>query len=68
MRYREDFRCSAQDGVKPMTWTERVDGGRIGGGVADRILSAAPCRRHQGARPLGGGGRGTEKCAAPAIR
>ena len=40
MRYREDFRCSAQDGVKPMTWTERVDGGRIGGGVADRILSA----------------------------
>jgi hypothetical protein len=40
MRYREDFRVSAQDGVKPMALTERVDGGRIGGGVADRILSA----------------------------
>ncbi|TIO10686.1 DUF6456 domain-containing protein [Mesorhizobium sp.] len=40
MRYREDFRVSAQDGVKPMALTERVDGGRIGGGIADRILSA----------------------------
>src|ERR1700754_3219652 len=40
MRYREDFRASAQDGVKPMTWTERVDGGRLDGGIADRILSA----------------------------
>ncbi|RVB77476.1 MULTISPECIES: DUF6456 domain-containing protein [unclassified Mesorhizobium] len=40
MRYREDFRVSAQDGVKPTALTERVDGGRIGGGVADRILSA----------------------------
>ncbi|MER8441427.1 hypothetical protein NKH36_34145 [Mesorhizobium sp. M1312] len=40
IRYREDFRVSAQDGVKPMALTERVDGGRIGGGVADRILSA----------------------------
>lgn len=40
LRYREDFRVSQQDGVRPMTWTERVDGGHIGGGVADRILSA----------------------------
>ncbi|PDQ21945.1 hypothetical protein CN311_06380 [Mesorhizobium sanjuanii] len=40
LRYREDFRVSQQDGVKPMTWTERVDGGRKDGGVADRILSA----------------------------
>ncbi|GLS39302.1 hypothetical protein GCM10010869_48990 [Mesorhizobium tianshanense] len=40
MRYREDFRVSAQDGVKPMALTERVDGGRIGGGIADSILSA----------------------------
>lgn len=40
IRYRQDFRSSQQDGVKPMTWTERVDGGRFGGGVADRILSA----------------------------
>ncbi|UVK37815.1 hypothetical protein LHFGNBLO_004906 [Mesorhizobium sp. AR10] len=52
MRYREDFRSSAQDGVKPMTWTERVDGGRFGGGVADRILSAG--RAHADAtRALG---------------
>jgi hypothetical protein len=40
MRYREDFRVSAQDGVKPMALTERVDGGRPDGGVSDRILSA----------------------------
>ncbi|PTE08481.1 DUF6456 domain-containing protein [Mesorhizobium helmanticense] len=40
LRYREDFRISQQDGVKATTWTERVDGGRTGGGVADRILSA----------------------------
>ena len=40
MRYREDFRSSQQDGVKPMRWSERVDGGRFAGGVADRILSA----------------------------
>ena len=40
MRYREDFRISAQDGVKPTALTERVDGGRPGSGVSDRILSA----------------------------
>lgn len=40
MRYREDFRVSAQDGVKPTALTERVDGGRLSGGVSDRILSA----------------------------
>lgn len=40
MRYREDFRSSSQEGVKPMAWEQRVDGGRIGGGIADRILSA----------------------------
>jgi hypothetical protein len=39
-RYREDFRCSQQASVKPMRWTERVDGGRLGGGIADSVLDA----------------------------
>ncbi|MFB9979987.1 DUF6456 domain-containing protein [Mesorhizobium kowhaii] len=38
LRYREDFRCSQQASVKPMRWTERVDGGRHGGGIADSVL------------------------------
>ncbi|MER9606778.1 DUF6456 domain-containing protein [Mesorhizobium sp. M0243] len=40
LRYREDFRCSQQADVKPMRWTERVDGGREGGGIADSVLDA----------------------------
>ncbi|TIN19655.1 MAG: hypothetical protein E5Y31_24030 [Mesorhizobium sp.] len=40
LRYREDFRCSQQASVKPMRWTERVDGGRHGGGIADSVLDA----------------------------
>ncbi|RUT85139.1 hypothetical protein EOD10_19780 [Mesorhizobium sp. M7A.T.Ca.TU.009.01.3.2] len=40
LRYREDFRCSQQADVKPMRWTERVDGGRDGGGIADSVLDA----------------------------
>ncbi|RUZ80226.1 hypothetical protein EN943_04815 [Mesorhizobium sp. M7A.F.Ca.US.006.01.1.1] len=40
LRYREDFRCSQQADVKPMRWTERVDGGREGGVVADSVLDA----------------------------
>ncbi|RUW63380.1 DUF6456 domain-containing protein [Mesorhizobium sp. M7A.F.Ca.US.008.03.1.1] len=40
LRYREDFRCSQQASVKPMRWTERVDGGREGGGIADSVLDA----------------------------
>ncbi|MER8410374.1 DUF6456 domain-containing protein [Mesorhizobium sp. M1342] len=40
LRYREDFRCSQQADVKPMRWSERVDGGRDGGGIADSVLDA----------------------------
>jgi hypothetical protein len=40
LRYREDFRCSQQAGIKPMPWTERIDGGRHGGGIADSVLNA----------------------------
>ncbi|RVC09413.1 hypothetical protein EN884_26310, partial [Mesorhizobium sp. M7A.F.Ca.AU.001.01.1.1] len=40
LRYREDFRCSQQADVKPMRWTERIDGGREGGGIADSVLDA----------------------------
>lgn len=39
-RYRADFQCSQQASVKPMRWTERVDGGRQGGGIADSVLDA----------------------------
>ncbi|TPK88878.1 hypothetical protein FJ934_25720 [Mesorhizobium sp. B2-4-12] len=50
-RYREDFQCSQQADVKPMRWTERVDGGRQGG-IADSVLDAG--RAHAAAtRALG---------------
>ncbi|MET2825486.1 DUF6456 domain-containing protein [Mesorhizobium shangrilense] len=39
-RYRGDFQCSQQASVKPMRWSERVDGGRQGGGIADSVLDA----------------------------
>lgn len=39
-RYRADFQCSQQASVKPMRWSERVDGGRQGGGIADSVLDA----------------------------
>jgi hypothetical protein len=52
LRYRHDFQRSQQAGVKPMRWTERVDGGRQGGGVADSVLDAG--RAHAAAtRALG---------------
>lgn len=52
LRYREDFRCSQQADVKPMRWSERVDGGREGGGIADSVLDAG--RAHAAAtRALG---------------
>lgn len=51
-RYREDFQCSHQASVKPMRWSERVDGGRHGGGIADSVLDAG--RAHAAAtRALG---------------
>ena len=50
-RYREHFQCSQQAGIKPMRWSERVDGGRAGG-IADSVLDAG--RKHAAAtRALG---------------
>lgn len=52
LRYRQHFQCSQQAAVKPMRWTERVDGGRQGGGIADSVLDAG--RAHAAAtRALG---------------
>jgi hypothetical protein len=52
LRYRQDFQCSQQASVKPMRWTERVDGGSQGGGIADSVLDAG--RAHAAAtRALG---------------
>ncbi|MER9328744.1 DUF6456 domain-containing protein [Mesorhizobium sp. M0488] len=39
-RYRLDFQSSQQASVKPMRWSERIDDGRLGGGVADNVLDA----------------------------
>jgi hypothetical protein len=51
-RYRDDFQCSQQASVKPMRWSERVDGGRQGAGIADSVLDAG--RAHAAAtRALG---------------
>ncbi|MBZ9871451.1 DUF6456 domain-containing protein [Mesorhizobium sp. BR1-1-9] len=52
LRYREDFRASQQAGIKPMRWSERVDGDGISGGIADSVLNAG--RSHAAAtRALG---------------
>ncbi|MBZ9676412.1 DUF6456 domain-containing protein [Mesorhizobium sp. ES1-1] len=52
LRYRQHFECSQQAGVKPMRWTERVDGRSHGGGIADSVLDAG--RAHAAAtRALG---------------
>ncbi|TPM28242.1 DUF6456 domain-containing protein [Mesorhizobium sp. B2-3-4] len=51
LRYREHFQRSQQADIKPMRWTERVDGGRTGG-IADSVLNAG--RAHAAAtRALG---------------
>jgi hypothetical protein len=39
-RFRDDFERSQREGLQPQSWSERVDGGRLGGGVPDRVLSA----------------------------
>ncbi|CAN7479755.1 DUF6456 domain-containing protein [Mesorhizobium amorphae] len=40
MRFRGDFERASREGLRPMAWEERVDGGRRDGGIPDRILSA----------------------------
>lgn len=50
-RYREHFQSNQQASIKPMRWSERVDGGRAGG-IADNVLDAG--RQHAAAtRALG---------------
>jgi hypothetical protein len=39
-RFRDDFERSQREGLQPQSWSERVDSGRVGGGVPDRVLSA----------------------------
>ena len=46
-RFRDDFERASREGLKPMPWEERVDGGRINGGIPDRVLNAG--RVHAGA-------------------
>ncbi|RUU51955.1 DUF6456 domain-containing protein [Mesorhizobium sp. M2C.T.Ca.TU.002.02.1.1] len=38
-RFRDDFERSQREGLQPQSWSERVDSGRVGGGVPDRVLS-----------------------------
>ena len=47
-RFRDDFERASREGLRPMPWEERVDGGRINGGIPDRVLNVG--RAHAGAR------------------
>ncbi|MBZ9816452.1 DUF6456 domain-containing protein [Mesorhizobium sp. CA7] len=48
-RFRDDFERSQREGLQPQSWSERVDSGRIGGGVPDRVLSAGRAYAHAAA-------------------
>ncbi|AZO70380.1 MAG: hypothetical protein E5V92_30690 [Mesorhizobium sp.] len=48
-RFRDDFERSQREGLQPQSWSERVDGGRVGGGVPDRVLSAGRAHTHAAA-------------------
>lgn len=48
-RFRDDFERSQREGLQPQSWRERVDGGRVGGGVPDRVLSAGRAHAHAAA-------------------
>ncbi|OHV69350.1 hypothetical protein LCM4577_22405 [Mesorhizobium sp. LCM 4577] len=45
-RFRDDFERSQREGLQPQSWSERVDSGRVGGGVPDRVLSAGRAHAH----------------------
>ncbi|TIT74394.1 MAG: hypothetical protein E5W57_25905 [Mesorhizobium sp.] len=51
-RFRDDFERSQREGLQPQSWSERVDGGRVGGGIPDRVLSAGQAQA-QAAAALG---------------
>ncbi|MBZ9852142.1 DUF6456 domain-containing protein [Mesorhizobium sp. CA14] len=48
-RFRDDFERSQREGLQPQSWSERVDSGRVGGGVPDRVLSAGRAYAHAAA-------------------
>ncbi|MBZ9761628.1 DUF6456 domain-containing protein [Mesorhizobium sp. CA8] len=48
-RFRDDFERSQREGLQPQSWSERVDSGRIGGSVPDRVLSAGRAYAHAAA-------------------
>jgi hypothetical protein len=48
-RFRDDFERSQREGLQPQSWSERVDGGRVGGCVPDRVLSAGRAHAHAAA-------------------
>ncbi|TPK96231.1 MULTISPECIES: DUF6456 domain-containing protein [unclassified Mesorhizobium] len=48
-RFRDDFERSQREGLQPQSWSERVDSGRLGGGVPDRVLSAGRAHAHAAA-------------------
>jgi len=48
-RFRDDFERAARQGLQPQSWSERIDGGRVGGGVPDRVLSAGRAYAHAAA-------------------
>lgn len=45
-RFRDDFERASRDGLRPMPWEERIDGGRINGGIPDRVLNAGRAHTH----------------------
>ncbi|RWM37915.1 DUF6456 domain-containing protein [Mesorhizobium sp.] len=48
-RFRDDFERAVREGLQPQSWSERVDGGRVGGGIPDRVLSAGRALAHAAA-------------------
>ncbi|MDX8460484.1 DUF6456 domain-containing protein [Mesorhizobium humile] len=45
-RFRDDFERSQREGLQPQSWSERIDSGRVGGGIPDRVLSAGRAYAH----------------------
>ncbi|MDX8448049.1 DUF6456 domain-containing protein [Mesorhizobium captivum] len=48
-RFRDDFERAERQGLQPQSWNERVDGGRVGGGVPERVLVTGRAHAHAAA-------------------
>jgi len=48
-RFRYDFERAERQGLQPQSWSERVDGGLLGGGIPGRVLSAGRAHVHAAA-------------------